>query len=86
MSWSVYLNGKSDEIAKEAAKQFAQADTYLIEPEKTIAQKASALVAEALAGQQPPANVKLEAHGSMSKQSNPDTITNSVTVKLELIY
>jgi hypothetical protein len=84
MSWSIHKVGKSDKIPTALAREVAQYN--LAEPEASIAGAAVVLITQALAGNIPASAVKVTAFGSQSKSSQkdgPDSITNTLEIKIE---
>lgn len=89
MSWSVSAVGKSSAVEAKLTKEIGDACRHLIEPEKTIAEAASAAISAALKGFIPEAAVKVAAFGSQSKwgvAGGPDHITNSLKIEIEPIH
>jgi hypothetical protein len=89
MSWSVAGIGKAPAVAEKIEKDFTNASPCS-EPEETARQAARAVIAAALAGQDPSRVVSVNANGSMSNSADwPSTvakISNSLSITVQPQY
>jgi hypothetical protein len=82
MSWSVSGIGRPVAVA---AKLAADLSAYkCVDPEESVKQAAAALLAAALAAQDPVSVVKVSASGSQGTSGN--SIYNSVRIEVEPVY
>lgn len=89
MSWSVSAVGKSGAVAAKLTNEISIACQHLVEPERSVAEAASAAISAALKGFIPDSAVKVTAFGSQSKwgvAGGPDHITNSLKIEIEPIH
>ncbi len=88
MSWSVSAVGKSSAVKARLVKQIDDCCRHLVEPEKTVAQAASAALCAALDAHIPDAAVKASAFGSQATIRTgemPDRVMNSLRIEVEPI-
>lgn len=79
MSWSVGAKGPVADVKIAIAGQF-QSGSKCQEPEETIRQKATELVALALDAQGYMPSVDVSAFGSMSKDYSTGAVANSLSI------
>jgi hypothetical protein len=87
MSWSVAAIGKSQAVAAEIAKQFANGSKCM-EPEESIRQAAASLIATAMVAEDAAVVVTVTANGSQSfKDYTTKTgVTNSLSITIQPQY
>jgi threonine dehydratase len=88
MSWSVSAVGKSSAVEVKLSRDIADCCRHLVEPEKTVAEAASAAISAALKAFIPDGAVKVSAFGSQSKyaaKDGPDVVTSSLMIEIEPI-
>ena len=86
MSWSVGGNGDSQKVAAAVEAQFAAMTIPCPEPEETIKQAVRALLAQALAGNNPSRLLEVSAWGSQSNvaatETSPAHVSNSLHINI----
>ena len=73
MSWSLYLVGKKEVVAVEAAKRFATGFTYLSAVEAELKDAAASTVQKALSGYADGQGIELDCGRSASQSGSVET-------------